>query len=116
MITKNWRTDKTLAESDYNLFFNAIDGKYVFFCPNDIARGVNVATSERDAYESEIVPFEEWQQAGYDVHSVIADPMFVDPGHEDYRLKPESPALKLGFVPIDVTRIGPMSNGKLLSL
>jgi hypothetical protein len=32
--------------------------------------------------------------------------MFVDPAHDDYRLKPESPALSLGFVPTDVTKIG----------
>jgi len=36
----------------------------------------------------------------------MADPLFVDPAHDDYRLKPESPALKLGFVPIDVDEIG----------
>jgi hypothetical protein len=37
---------------------------------------------------------------------LIADPMFVDPAQGDYRLKPESPALRLGFQPIDVSGIG----------
>jgi len=46
------------------------------------------------------------QELGYDSHSVIADPLFVNPEHGDYRLQPESPDLKLGFVPIDVTQIG----------
>ncbi len=44
---------------------------------------------------------------GYDEHTVFADPMFVDPERGDYRLKPESPALKLGFQPIDVSEIEP---------
>ena len=49
----------------------------------------------------------EWQSHGMDVHSVIADPMFVDAAKDDYRLKPDSPAFKLGFKPIPVDKIGP---------
>ena len=37
---------------------------------------------------------------------MIADPLFVDAEHDDYRLRPESPALKLGFQPIDQGLIG----------
>jgi hypothetical protein len=47
-----------------------------------------------------------WQAAGMDRHSVVADPHFVDPGHDDYRLKPTSPAWGLGFQSIPVERIG----------
>jgi hypothetical protein len=32
--------------------------------------------------------------------------MFVDPGNDDYSLKPDSPALKLGFKPIDMSEVG----------
>ena len=42
----------------------------------------------------------------YDANSVIADPLFVDAAHGDYRLRPDSPALALGFVPIPFERIG----------
>ncbi|MBV6457430.1 MAG: hypothetical protein HONBIEJF_00539 [Fimbriimonadaceae bacterium] len=42
---------------------------------------------------------EAWRAKGQDVHSVIADPMFVDPKTGDFRLKPGSPALKIGFKP-----------------
>ena len=49
----------------------------------------------------------EWQKLGLDVHSVVADPQFVDPEHDDYRLKPTSPALELGFKPIPMDEIGP---------
>jgi parallel beta-helix repeat protein len=48
-----------------------------------------------------------WQALGMDTHSVVADPKFVDPAHDDYRLKPDSPALSLGFQPIAVDQIGP---------
>jgi len=47
-----------------------------------------------------------WQDEGWDRNSVIADPLFVDPANDDYRLKPESPAFKLGFEPIPVEKIG----------
>jgi len=80
-------TNRVLGESDYNLFFNADGGEHTISI-------------------DKAIPLSEWQKMGYDVHSVIADPLFVDPEHNDYRLKLESPALKLGFQPIDVTKIG----------
>jgi len=48
-----------------------------------------------------------WQKLGQDKGSVVADPLFVDMKRDDYRLKPESPALKLGFRQIPMRRIGP---------
>ena len=51
--------------------------------------------------------WQEWQKEGFDTHSVVADPLFVDPDKDDYRLKPDSPALELGFKPIPVEKIGP---------
>lgn len=51
--------------------------------------------------------FEEWKAKGLDTHSVIADPLFVDPAKNDFRLRPESPAFKLGFRPIDLSDVGP---------
>lgn len=47
-----------------------------------------------------------WQAEGWDRRSVIADPMFADWTNDDYRLKPESPAYKLGFKPIPLDKIG----------
>jgi len=37
---------------------------------------------------------------------VIADPLFVDPARDNYTLRPESPAFKLGFEPIDTSTVG----------
>jgi hypothetical protein len=51
--------------------------------------------------------FEDWQKKGQDGESNVADPLFADPEKGDFTLKPESPALKLGFQPIDLSRVGP---------
>jgi len=50
---------------------------------------------------------EQWRARGHDQHSLIADPLFVAPEKNDFRLKPNSPAFKLGFRPIDLTGVGP---------
>lgn len=42
-----------------------------------------------------------WQkECRLDLGSIIADPMFVDAEHFDFRLKENSPALKIGFKPL----------------
>jgi parallel beta-helix repeat protein len=50
--------------------------------------------------------FQKWQAKGRDTHSIIADPLFVNAEQFDFRLKPESPAIKLGFKPIDMSENG----------
>lgn len=50
----------------------------------------------------------DWQNKGQDLHSLIADPLFVNPLKDDYRLKAESPAFKLGFKAIDLSKVGRM--------
>jgi hypothetical protein len=70
-------------------------------------------TADRNCYWSEAGPpdfdgrtFREWQQTGRDANSIVADPGFVDAANGDFRLKPDSPALELGFQPIDLERVG----------
>lgn len=50
---------------------------------------------------------EKWKEAGLDKDSLVADPLFVNPDKGDFTLKPDSPALKLGFQPIDLSKVGP---------
>ena len=50
--------------------------------------------------------FSAWQKLGLDRNSVIADPRFKDPAQRDFQLEPDSPALALGFSPLDVGDVG----------
>ncbi len=54
--------------------------------------------------------WQQWRKKGMDTHSIIADPGFMDAAHDDYRLRPDSPALRLGFVPIPIHKIGPYAS------
>ena len=50
--------------------------------------------------------FAEWQKSGRDVNGCEADPLFEDGDKLDFRLKPESPALKAGFTEFDYSKAG----------
>ena len=50
---------------------------------------------------------EAWRKMGKDVRSVYADPLFRDAARRDFRLRPESPAFKTGFVDFNQSDIGP---------
>ncbi|MBW7990871.1 MAG: right-handed parallel beta-helix repeat-containing protein [Planctomycetes bacterium] len=49
---------------------------------------------------------QQWQDSGHDTDTIIADPLFVDAENFDFRLKPNSPALNIGFKPFDYTKAG----------
>ncbi len=46
----------------------------------------------------------EWREAGFDKQGRVGDARFVDPRRDDYRLKPDSPALTMGFRPLALSR------------
>ncbi|MCL5994704.1 MAG: right-handed parallel beta-helix repeat-containing protein, partial [Chloroflexi bacterium] len=87
--------------SDLNLFWD-IEGRPV------------VMSGPRQSGRASPVPhldLAQWQARGFDLHSVTADPCFRDPAHADFTLAPESPALALGFRPINLADVGPRPIG-----
>ena len=52
------------------------------------------------------VSFADWRKSGKDVHSIIADPEFVNPSAFDFRLKRNSLVRKTGFIPFDYSSAG----------
>jgi len=83
-------------QSDYNLVWHF--GQPLLL---EVNRDIKLDTV--DAWKA-------WQNLGFDRHSQVADPLFVAPEKDDYRLQPTSPALKLGFKPIPVEKIGPYAH------
>ncbi len=82
----NWSDDR-VAAADHNLFWKP---------------GGTLTIKGGPANGS----FETWRQlqgGKFDAHSAVADPQFVDLAKRDFRLKPGSPALALGF---DTSAIG----------
>ena len=82
---------------------NMVDYNVIWAYGNPMLTAVRV--DDLDEWDS-------WQSKGMDVHSVVSDPLFVDENGRfekvtDFRLQPDSPALKLGFKPIPVDKIGP---------
>jgi hypothetical protein len=53
--------------------------------------------------------WQSWQQLA-DKQSIIADPKFIAPEKDDYRLASDSPAFALGFKQIPVEKIGPYAS------
>ncbi|MDO6597929.1 right-handed parallel beta-helix repeat-containing protein [Oceanihabitans sp. 2_MG-2023] len=70
------------VDSDYN----------IYFCKAD-----NSIAEER---------LKKSQTNGVDYNSKAVDPMFVDPENGDFRFKPNSPAIKMNILPIDLSKIG----------
>lgn len=102
LYSKNWKDapyrfhasaihpDPTLTstfDADWNLYFNP-----------DL---------KLDAVRFNGATWAEWHQRGKDEHSRYADPKFAHPDQDDFTLAPDSPALALGFRPIDLSTVGP---------
>ncbi|MBN1816198.1 MAG: hypothetical protein JW828_02485, partial [Sedimentisphaerales bacterium] len=85
----NWSQDR-IADCDFNLFY----------CPDG---RVSVKGSPADG------SMDQWKRlydGKFDAHSIEADPGFKDISSRDFSLASDSPALKLGFKPIDISQIG----------
>lgn len=84
----------TITRWDHNLYWHG-------------GQEVKVFAPGNEPYAKWFRPLSFWQGQGFDKASLVADPQFVSAKQHDYRLKPTSPALKLGFEPIDLSTVGP---------
>ncbi len=85
---------RVIEQSDCNIVFGQQEQHHI----------VVIASGEpRTQSELSLV---QWQALGFDVNSEVADPQFLDVEGHDFRLGSNSPALKVGFVPVDLTKIG----------
>jgi len=82
-----WNIDEARAHLDRNLYWN-VGGGPVGFAGKSLA---------------------EWRALGHDKNSLVADPLFANWKAGNFALSPGSPALKLGFVPFDVSSAGRLS-------
>lgn len=78
------RWDKANFKADYNCYWD---------------------TRQKDI-SIEDTPFKQWVNTGKDIHSIIADPGFVNPDALDFHLKKQSVASKIKFKPFDYSRAG----------
>jgi hypothetical protein len=100
-----WHIVKDAIEfSDYNLLYPirglAADRLHYFEGAGDDATG---------PWADEPVPdrFAWWRSLGYEAHSIIADPGFVDLRTDNFNLPPDSPGQQIEFKPIPIEQIGP---------
>ena len=86
LLGSNWKNERFVM--DRNVYFDSRPG------------------STPDQVKFAGATFEQWRARGHDTNSVIADPLFVAPDKFDFRLRKNSPALDLGFKPIDLSTVG----------
>jgi len=95
-----------LEEVDFNCFYSDM-GEFVARVTNRSEGQFSENWGSKETHmQARKYSLAEWQALGFDRHSVFADPLFVDPKNGDYRLQPESPALKLGFINFDAREAG----------
>lgn len=82
LLVNNWSNFNLL--SDYNCYWDT--------------RSKDVRFTDKS--------FADWQKAGKDTHSIIADPLFLNADAFDFHFKNQSIAKKIKFVPFDYSRAG----------
>ena len=92
-ISRDQISQKTVASSR-NLIYD-ISGREPVFC-----------VFHEEGKET-VLHLADLQAAGCEHESITADPVFEDAKHFDFRLRPGSPALELGFRPIESGDAGP---------
>jgi Right handed beta helix region len=91
-------------------WFEEIDRNCMYTINGEFRAVVDELRAEDGKRDPKQYNFSEWQKLGFDQHSIIADPLFADPQNLDFRVRPESPALKVGFVNFDMGKWGVTSS------
>ena len=97
-----------------NIFFSPKEAKNFYYrfrvedldelAGCEIDRNVYFNGTVTSAADNEFL--KELRKQGHDENSFYGDPLFEDWQRADFRLKPNSPALKLGIKPIDLSNVG----------
>ena len=106
------RPDTIKVEHDFD-FRNEVSGNEIYAVSRPPVVGPWFEEIDRNCFFNQLGEFsmrlrlpvegqrlfalEEWQAHGFDRNSVFGDPLFLDPENDDYRVSPDSPALKVGF-------------------
>jgi hypothetical protein len=90
LLSGDW--SGTNYQMDWNVYFVRPDAKEITFANSSLQK---------------------WREHGNDQNSILADPLFVAAKENDFRLRSNSPALMLGFKPIDTTQIDTTQFGTL---
>ena len=85
LLGSNWKNDN--FRMDNNIYFDA-------------------RAEKREDIKFAGATFQQWQARGHSRNSLLVDPLFEDASKQNFTLKPDSPALKRGFNPIDLRHVG----------
>ena len=93
MVQIKWANKNTFSVLDENLYwnFNGLEPLFLYHT-KDVKRM--------------ICGLNEWKALGFDRDGIFADPLFIDPDHGDFSFAADSPALRMGILPVDMSHIG----------
>jgi hypothetical protein len=86
LLGSEWADDK--FKMDWNTYFDSREN------------------GKTDSFRFGKATSQQWHEHGHDRNSLIANPLFVAADKNNFQLQPNSPALKLGFRPIDLNQVG----------
>ena len=87
-------------------WFEKIDNNCLYCIEEEFQAVVDQLRSEAGKRNPQRYDLAQWQKLGFDQNSVFANPLFVDPENRDFRVRPESPALKVGFKNFEMGKWG----------
>ncbi|NIK77608.1 hypothetical protein FHS15_002744 [Paenibacillus castaneae] len=96
-------SDERFSAADSNLYWR--NGE-----PCKVAGQLPLTSNVEDPLDRREYDWEQWRMllnGKYDGKTLHADPLFFHAEDGDYRLQPESPAYRLGWIDIEFSKIGP---------